>query len=511
VIVVGAGIGGLAAAVSLAARGVAVRVIERDADVGGKLRPVVIGDQVLDAGPTVFTMRRVFDELFASAGQALDDHLRLSPLQTLARHQWRDGSQLDLYAELPATIDAIGRFAGARAADQYQQFCRRSQRTFDTLERPYLHASRPNPLLLAWRCGWRGLPGLMRISPFETLWQALGRQFDDPRLRQLFARYATYGGSSPMSAPATLMLIAHVERIGVWSVDGGMYRIADAVRRLAMSLGVRFEFGRRVERLLIQGGRVGGVALDGGETQAADAVVFNGDPQALAQGLLGDAFRTAAPTLAKGRRSLSALTWNLRTPARGFPLLRHTVFFSGDYRAEFDDLFANRRLPTDPTVYVCAQDRGDAAPDDTYTPERLLCLVNAPPQDDDRLLSNEEIEACESRTFRRLADAGLALAPASPGRWRHAPIDWATRFPGTGGALYGQATHGWRASFSRPSSSSRWPGLYLAGGSTHPGAGVPMAALSGLLAAQRCLADHAGRTSISTWRPAAMPGGTSTR
>jgi 1-hydroxycarotenoid 3,4-desaturase len=307
------------------------------------------------------------------------------------------------------------------------------------------------------------------------------------------------------------MLIAHVERIGVWSVDGGMYRIADAVRRLALSLGVEFEFGRHVKRLLVDAGRVGGVVLDGGEQQLADAVVFNGDAQALAQGLLGDPLRSAVTRLAAGRRSLSALTWNLLTPARGFPLLRHTVFFSRDYPAEFDELLAARRLPTDPTVYVCAQDRGDAAADETGAPERLLCLVNAPPQDDDRPLSNEEIEACESRTFRRLAESGLDLAPTSPGRWRHAPIDWARRFPGTGGALYGQATHGWRASFSRPSADSRWPGLYLAGGSTHPGAGVPMAALSGLQAAQRYLADRAGRTSTSTWRPAAMPGGTSTR
>jgi 1-hydroxycarotenoid 3,4-desaturase len=139
-----------------------------------------------------------------------------------------------------------------------------------------------------------------------------------------------------------------------------------------------------------------------------------------------------------------------------------------------------------------------------------LCLVNAPARADIEPLTDEEIAACETRTFRRLSSLGLTLDPAAPGRIRHQPADWAHRFAGTGGALYGQATHGWRASFNRPGARSHLPGLYLAGGSTHPGAGVPMAALSGMLAARQLLTDTAGRTSTSTWRLAAMPGGTST-
>jgi 1-hydroxycarotenoid 3,4-desaturase len=511
VIVVGAGIGGLAAAITLASKGLQVRVIERDDSPGGKLRPVHIDGVALDAGPTVFTMRSVFDELFGQAGQHFDRHLRLTPLNTLARHVWQGNEQLDLHADLDASAAEIGHFAGARAAAQYLDFCNRSKRTFDTLEPHYLRAQRPTPVSLAWRCGLRGLPGLLRISPFLTLWKELGRSFDDPRLRQLFARYATYGGSSPMAAPATLMLIAHVERTGVWSIDGGMHKLASVMMALAQSLGVHFEFQQSVARLCSASGKITGVVLERGESLTADAVVFNGDVAALAQGLLGDEARGAVPPMRASARSLSALTWNLRTTSTDFDLLRHTVFFSRDYVREFDDLFTHHRLPEEPTIYVCAQDRLDAPPSGPHRAERLLCLINAPARADIEALTDKEIAACETRTFRRLSSLGLTLNPAAPGSIRHQPADWGQRFAGTGGALYGQATHGWRASFSRPGARSRLPGLYLAGGSTHPGAGVPMAALSGMLAARQLLTDTAGRTSTSTWRTAAMPGGTSMR
>ena len=538
VIVIGSGIGGLAAAVALAAQGVAVQLIEQDSAPGGKLRPVTVAGQALDAGPTVMTMRDVFDGLFALAGERLDDHLRLSPLRTLARHTWPGGATLDLHADRAATVDAIGRFAGATAARQYADFCQRSRQVFDTLDGPYMRASRPNPLSLAWRCagnGWAGLRGLSRISPFQTLWRELGQRFDDPRLRQLFARYATYGGSSPMAAPATLMLIAHVEQEGVWSVEGGMYSLASALVGLAQRLGVQVRCGQRVARVVLAAGRVSGVqlvraatapagaqaapvifgpaAIDSAHAEhlPASAVVFNGDAAALPAGWLGPAVQAAAPARPTSGRSLSALTWNLVSPALGFPLLRHTVFFSSDYPLEFTELFGQRRLPTQPTVYVCAQDRGDAAPPDHGRPERLLCLVNAPARADTNPLSPQEIDACEARTFAHLARLGLTVQPQSPGRLRHSPADWAQRFPATGGALYGQATHGWRASFSRPAAASRVPGLYLAGGSAHPGAGVPMAALSGLQAARQLLADQPGQISTAPSHRAAMPGGMSMR
>jgi 1-hydroxycarotenoid 3,4-desaturase len=304
----------------------------------------------------------------------------------------------------------------------------------------------------------------------------------------LFGRYATYCGSSPFAAPTLLALIAHVERQGVWIVDGGMIRIAEALSALATRLGVVVRCQAGVAEISVSDGRAVGVVLDDGEFVAADAVVSNADVAALGSGTLGNAARPAARALPRSTRSLSALTWSLLASTDGFPLLRHNVFFSQDYAGEFDDIFGHGRLPATPTVYVCAQDRGDAGDAAPVGAERLFCLVNAPPLGDVRAFSASEIEQCRTQTFALLQHCGLKLLPASAAVLT-TPTDFAAAYPATGGALYGTATHGWRASFLRPRSKSRLPGLYLTGGSAHPGAGVPMAALSGRLATASLLAD----------------------
>jgi 1-hydroxycarotenoid 3,4-desaturase len=511
VLVVGAGVGGLVAALELAAQGLDVTLLEQAAAPGGKMRLVPAAGQSMDAGPTVFTMRWVFEELFAALGENLQSLLPLRPLSVLARHAWGAEGHFDLHADLDRTVAAIGDFSSPAEGERYRRYCRRAAGIYQALEGPFLRAGRPTPMGLVLRAGWRGLPGLMRISPFATLWGELARDFRDPRLAQLFARYATYCGSSPYLAPATLMLVSHVERQGVWSVDGGMHRIALCLAALAQRRGAQIRYGAAVRELLVQQGRVTGVVLAQGERIAADAVVFNGDAAALADGRLGEAARAAVKARPRAARSLSALTWSATTPTQGFALLRHNVFFSADYRREFDELLRQRRVPLDPTVYVCAQDRLDDA-GACSGPERLLVLVNAPADGDQRRLDPEELRSCQERTLRVLERCGLRLELTPHNSVTTQPADFERLFPATGGALYGLASHGWRASFSRPPARSRLAGLYLAGGSTHPGPGVPMAALSGRLAAASLLAD-ASRRRVSTppWPAAATPGGTSTR
>jgi 1-hydroxycarotenoid 3,4-desaturase len=507
VVIVGAGVAGLVSAFALAARGLDVTVLERASAPGGKMRQVAIGASQIDSGPTVFTMRWVFDELFAAAGRNFEDHVRLQPLDILARHAWNDHARLDLFTDEERSVDAIGEFAGAAEAARYRSFCRDTKRIYDILEKPFLRAPQPSMAGLIAADGFRGLAQLPQIKPFSSMWSALSRYFHDPRLRQLFGRYATYCGSSPFKAPATLMLVAHVEREGVWSIDGGMHSLAKALADSATSLGATIRYDQNVSEVLTSGGRASGVRLSNGECIAADAIIINADIGAVANGMFGIAARRAAATIPPRARSLSAMTWSVVAKPGGFPLCRHNVFFSRDYAAEFDDIFARDVLPRGPTVYVCAQDRG-AHRTERGDPERFLVLVNAPANGDRHIYDAAEVEQCTQRTFGALERSGLQVS-LQPGATRvTTPADFNLMFPATGGALYGRSSHGWTASFQRPGARTRIPGLYLAGGSAHPGPGVPMAALSGRSAAACLMTDL---DSISTSAGMAMRGGMSTR
>jgi len=247
-----------------------------------------------------------------------------------------------------------------------------------------------------------------------------------------------------------------------------------------------------------------GVHLQSGEFLPADRVIFNGDAAALRQGLLGDDVRRAVSQAAPPR-SLSALTWSMHTPTEGVSLDRHNVFFQNTYASEFEDIFERQRLPESPTVYVCAQDRpATLAPDQA---ERLFCLVNAPACGDGNAITEEALEQCQTNTFLHLRQLGLPLKPTADNSLRTTPQDFHRRFPASGGALYGQATHGWTSIFQRPGAQTPLKGLYLAGGSVHPGPGVPMAALSGQRAAEALMASLA---STSTFQKGATFGGMST-
>ncbi len=503
VVVIGAGVGGLVSAALLAARGHAVTVVEAQPAPGGKLRALDVGGAAIDAGPTVFTMREVFEEIFAQCGDRLDRHLTMHPATTLARHAW-GAARLDLFADASASEQAIGAFAGAADARGYRAFRAEAKRLFDALDRPFLRDTRPDPFTLGWRMGARGLADYCTLRPYTSLWRALGGYFRDPRLRQLFGRYATYCGSSPFACPATLMLIAHVEASGVWLIDGGMHRLARALEALGRLHGVRFRYATPVREILVEHHRAAGVVLAGGERLAAASVICNADPAAIAAGRFGAGVRRAVSAVPAARRSLSAMVWTGHASASGFPLARHTVFFAPDYPAEFAALAAGR-LADAPSVYVCAQDR-DAPGGPRDGAERVQIIVNAPPRGDAGF-TQEEIAACTKRMLDGVSRAGLSL-DLEPSTIVTTPDDFETLCPSTGGALYGPASHGWAASFRRQGSRTRIAGLYCAGGSTHPGAGVPMAGLSGRLAAA-CLERDRVSTSVSM--PAAMPGGMSTR
>jgi 1-hydroxycarotenoid 3,4-desaturase len=491
IIIIGAGMGGLAAAADLARQDCKVTVLERASRPGGKMREVEVGGAKIDGGPTVFTMAWVFEGLFGDAGEDLYECLPLESAQILARHRWCDAdgkvSALDLFADIDQSVDAISAFAGKAEGQGYRNFCARSRDIYETLRGPFIAGQRPNPFSLVSRVGFHRLDAMMRTAPHRTMWDALGTYFQDPRLKQLFGRYATYCGSSPFQAPATLMLIAHVEQDGVWRVKGGMARVAEALQGLAQRQGAQFLFDAHVAEIIVENGKVSGVLMANGERLLADAIVFNGDMSALGSGLLGTQTKPATKPVVPAHRSQSALTWCVTAKTKGMALAHHNVFFSKNYRAEFDDVFKVRAIPREATIYVCAQDRGDECVAPVGGTERLLVLVNAPADGDTRAFDQAETTKARDAAWRLMADCGLEIDNLEA--VTTAPDGFNALFPASGGALYGLANHGPLASFQRPGARSKIAGLYLAGGTVHPGPGIPMAALSGRLAAQQIMRD----------------------
>ena len=352
ILVVGAGAGGLAAALELASRGVPVTVLERATGPGGKIRELDVDGRSVAAGPTVLTLRSILDELLAAAGTRLEAELAVTRAEILARHHWPDGSRLDLFADPARSEAAIAAFAGDAEARRFRAFRAEAARIWQLLEEPFLRALEPSLPGLLGGVGLRGLVELPRIRPFESIWKVLGEHFHDPRLRQLFARYATYCGGSPFHAPATLLLVVHAELSGVWLLEGALPALARTLTRLAEAHGATFRFATEVASILIEGGAVAGVRLASGERLSADAVILDVDVAAVAAGLFGAAVVVADlvgnPELVAEISELPAfLRGNSRYDCRhfaghrikrsGFPASYFFVF--PDVRARFGQRF----------------------------------------------------------------------------------------------------------------------------------------------------------------------------
>lgn len=503
---IGAGIAGLAAAARLAHAGFHVTVLERHSEPGGKMRCVPSEAGPVDAGPTVLTLRWVLDALFLDLGERLEDQIELVRQSRIARHFWADGSTLDLFDDRGQNRDAIRAFAGRRAGDEFLAFDGLARKLFEAFDAPIMRSG--SPRLARAALGVAGSPGLVRqMVPGRTLAHLLDECFSDPRLRQLFGRYATYVGGSPYGSPAILSLIWHAEAAGVWVVRGGMHRLAVAIAGLAAARGAEFRFGSHVEEILTSNGRATGIRLDSGHVVPADLVVFNGDPRALAHGALGVACSGIARQTLTEPRSLSAEVWAFAARPSGPELALHNVFFTPDPETEFRQLARGERGEA-PTLYICAMDRAEGAAGDR--PERFEIIANAPPLAGAR--TTIEDTSCRKRTFETLARFGLRFSPDPPPDALTTPAGFERLFPYSAGSLYGQSPHGTMAAFRRPTARTSVRGLYLAGGGVHPGPGIPMATLSGRFAAAAILRDMTRiRASTARSRPAAMPGGMSTR
>ena len=269
-----------------------------------------------------------------------------------------------------------------------------------------------------------------------------------------------------------------------------MRALAHAMADVATENGATFHYNSSVREIMGDERSIRGITLESGETHKADIVIFNGDAAALSDGLLGERVRKAVPPCARKQRGLSAITWCMRADTSGIDLDHHNVFFAADYEKEFSSIFEQRGVCSEPTVYVCAQDRVNG---ECKSPngERLLLLINAPADGDHKAWTPTKLLEQRDRALDVIKRGGVNINFDEENCLATCPDDWHRRFPASGGSLYGAASHGMFSSFSRASAKTNVRGLYLAGGSVHPGPGVPMATLSGTLAAREILGQVA--------------------
>lgn len=506
VVVIGGGVGSMATAIRLAARGHRVQLFERRHELGGKLTERRRDGFAFGLGPSLLTLPDLFGALAAEAGRKLDELVTLTEVDPVCRYHFPDGSVLDARSDPGAMAAEVERFSPGQG-QAWQRYFEWGERCWAASERAFLSGPLDLPGLARRQAS---LSDLFASAPGQTLAGLARRFFTDPRLIQYACRYATYSGSDPYQAPAAVGCIPYLEHArGAWSVDGGLARLRDALARLLADLGVVVHTGATVSQVLTADGqpaagpgpgwpgrgrpgrgwaargRVGGV-LVGGERVPAHIVVCGADSARL--------YRDLWPSRAMRRRiarigpSSSGFLVLAALRGRTSGLAHHNVFFSADYRAEFADIFGRGRAPADPTIYVgcpAAQDPATAPPGH----EGLTLLVNVPAASP----GNWGMSAAgyAELLLGKLDAAGLGVRDRVLFTETLTPADFEHRYDGWLGSIYGTSHNGRLAPFRRPGNRGPLAGLYLVGGSVHPGGGLPLVVIGSRIVADLVTEDLA--------------------
>ncbi|ASR05265.1 phytoene desaturase family protein [Gordonia rubripertincta] len=487
VIVIGAGVGGLATAMRLQAAGHDVTVLEQFDTVGGKLGVIEHDGFVFDTGPSLVTMPHVLTELFDETGAPLDEFLELERLPVAARYRFPDGTVLDLPDTLDDIPAALDNALGPGSGDRWSSFLDRAQAIWEVTHGPFLES----PMSVRTMLGGIATPSDVRtVAPWKTL-RGLGSEYlGDSRLAMLLDRYATYTGSDPRRAPAALASVPWAEQAwGSWYVRGGLGRIATAMRDRFLALGGQIEFGVAVSRVSTdEHGRADGVVLADSSCRSADLVVANADARQVFDRLVPRrSARIPSALLRRSTPSLSGFVLLLALDNPPADQAHHHVLFAEDYDEEFDAVFGFNGPPRPvarPTVYISAPDDPEIVPGpDTAA---WFVLVNAPRHDPEHGVDWDAAGLADKyadQIMQVMADRGLDVRDQVRHRLLVTPADLERRTMTPGGSIYGSSSNGPRAAFLRPKNISPIPGLYLVGGSSHPGGGLPLVMLSAKIVA----------------------------
>lgn len=473
--IIGAGLGGLAAACMLATKGHDVTVIEKNASPGGKINEVHAKGFRFDTGPSLLTMPQVVRQFFKKCEVPLDHYLQLSPIEPICRYFYPDTTRFDCYHDQQKTLQEVGHIA-PEDIETYSQFLDYAEELYNRTKDAFLF----NPLYNTRDLKSLNLADVFKIDALQTVSVRVDSMIQSDYLRQFFKRFPTYNGSSPYQAPATLNVIPHVElNMGGFYIKGGMYKLIEALMHIAKDRKVKFRFREEVQQIEINQQCVKGVHTQTA-SYPADVVISNSDATETYLNLLPLHTRSSLgqKRLEYIEPSCSGLVLLLGTDKTFDKLTHHNIFFSDDYQKEFDAIFNRKIMPEDPTIYVANTSHTD--PNHAVGGgSNLFILVNAPYLSDQW---NWESKSAEYADFiiDKLENRGLSgLRDSIVYRHHITPIDFYERYRSNKGSIYGTSSNSKMAAFMRPKNKARnIKGLYLVGGSTHPGGGIPLVILS---------------------------------
>ncbi len=486
--IIGSGLGGLSASIHLALAGAKVTVYEQNPNPGGKAGEFQENGFRFDTGPSLLTMPFVLKEIFESAGKNINDYLTLNKLSNLCKYFYPDGSILNAYSDINEFANEIDRTSGDTVG-QVRRYFRYCRRIYETAAGLFLFRDFRDPANFFSLPALRTLFLIHRIDPFRTMHGANTSFFSDPRIVQLFDRYATYNGSNPYEAPATLNIIQHVEyALGGYTVTGGIYEVPKSLTKLAKGSGVTFSFNTKIDRIIYRNKSVTAIKT-GDRTESYHAIISNVDAGFTYKHLLQNESGKDARRYFKQDPSSSALVFYWGVKGTFNRLEMHNIFFSKNYKTEFDSIFNKHSCPGDPTVYVYISSRintSDAPPG--Y--ENWFVMINTPPDTGQNW--DAEIQRMRKIILEKLSSI-LRTNIGSKIVYERvlSPVSIQQHTGSLGGSLYGISSNSRYSAFLRqPISSRDYRGLYFCGGSTHPGGGIPLVLLSGKLAAAKIMNDY---------------------
>ncbi len=491
VAVIGAGLGGISAAISLRAAGYQVEIFEKNPRIGGKLNVLEKDGFTFDLGPSIFTLPQFFRDLFERAGKNMDDYVKLDPVTPHWRNFFDDGLVLDLYQEEPLMRREFDKLPGDPAAHwrEFQGFMEYARKQYAIIDEGYFRKGLDNLWEFLRYYGFRRLGA--NIDYKNTMAGSIASHFSEDHLRRIFEYFIKYVGSSALDSPGYMNLMPVIQfDYGLWYVRGGMYALADGLGKLMHEMDIPIHLNADVASINRSGRTVTGLTLADGTVFPSDLVVSNMEVIPAYQKLLGEPPRFIRK-LEKFAPACSGLVIHLGTN-RTFPqLAHHNFFFSGNQHKHFRTVFQDRQLPEDPTLYVVAPTRSDPskAPEGC---DNIKILPHIPPLEDGSGITHDDYMKLRDRVIDKMERLGITgLRESIITEDILTPVDIQRLYRSNRGSIYGVVTD-WKKNhgFKAPKTSTRYRNLYFCGGSVNPGGGMPMAVLSGQKVADRIIARH---------------------